>query len=58
MKDAVFVHVVYRSEHLVHEVTDSVLWQVVPSAFYRLIHIHIHQLKYKSQSPSRLIAKD
>ena len=45
MKDAVPVHVVDGLEHLVHVVLDAGLWQVVPAALDRLIHVHVHQLE-------------
>ena len=45
-------------EHLVHVVLDSLLRQVVSSALDRFIHIHVHELKDKSQAASRLVIKN
>lgn len=56
MEDAVFVHVINRLEHLIHEVLNSILWQVVPPALDRFVHIHVHQLKNQGESTGRFIA--
>jgi len=42
VEDAVLVHVVDRLEHLVHQVAHSVLGKVMPTAFDRLVHVHVH----------------
>lgn len=56
MEDAVFVHVIDRLKHLVHEVLDPILRQVVSSALDRLVHIHIHQFKDQGESTGWFIA--
>lgn len=45
VENTIFVHVVDRFKHLVHVKLNSLLWQVSPPAFYRLIHVHIHQFE-------------
>ena len=56
MKNAVAVHVVYGLQHLVHVVLDSLLGKVVTTSLYRLIHVHVHELKDQSQSTCGLVA--
>lgn len=46
MENAVFVHVVNGLENLIHEITNSIFREIVTPALDRLIHIHVHQLKY------------
>ena len=57
MEDAVAVHMIYRFEHLVHVVLDSLLRQVVSPALDCLVHVHVHQFEDQCQTTSRLIAK-
>ena len=56
MKDPVFVHVVDRLEDLIHKELDPILWQVMSASLYRLVHVHVHELKHQSEAASGLIA--
>lgn len=55
MKNAVSVHVVYRFNQLVHVVFDPIFWQIMPFAFYCVIHVHVHKLENEGQPPGGLI---
>lgn len=43
--DAVFMHVIYRFEDLIHVEFHSLFRQVMSPALYCLVHVHIHELK-------------
>ena len=58
MEDTVTVHVIDSFHELVHVVLDALLWQVVTSTLYCIIHVHLHQLENKSQSSCGLIIED
>ena len=45
MEDTVTVHVINSFHELVHVVLDTLLWQVVTSTLYCIIHIHFHQFE-------------
>ena len=53
---AIPVHVIDSFKHLIHIVFDASFRQVMPSALDSLIHVHVHQLKDKSQATCRFIA--
>jgi hypothetical protein len=55
MKDPVFMHVVNGLEDLIHEELDPILWQVMSAPLYRLVHVHVHELKHQSEAASGLI---
>lgn len=57
MKDPVFVHVVDGLKDLIHEELDPILWQVMSASLYRLVHVHVHELKHQSQAASGLITE-
>ena len=50
------VHVVNSFQHLIHVVFDAPFRQVMPPTLDSLIHIHVHQLKDKSQTTRWFIA--
>ena len=53
---SISVHMVNSFQYLVHVVFDALFRQVMPPALDSLIHVHVHQLKDKSQSTCRFIA--
>jgi len=57
MKNAVFVHMVYGFDYLIHVELYSLLRQVVASTLDRFVHVHIHEFKNKGESACRFVVK-
>jgi hypothetical protein len=57
MEDAFTVHVVNGLDQLPHVVFDPRFWQILSTAFYRVVQIHVHQFEDKSQAACGFIVQ-
>lgn len=58
MEDAISVHMVDGLKQLVHIILDSIFRQIVSFAFNCIVHVHVHQLKYKCKTTGGLIVEN
>ena len=58
MKNSVFMHMVNRSDNLVHVVFYPSLVEVVSAALYSFVHVHVHQLENQGQPASGLVIEN
>lgn len=57
MENSIFVHVINGLDYLVHVELDSGFRQVVATAFYGFVHVHVHQLEDEGQATRGLIVE-
>jgi hypothetical protein len=58
MKNPVPMHVLDGFEELVHVVLNSLLWEIVRTAFNGFVQVLVHQLEHKGKPSGRLVVKN
>lgn len=58
MKNPVFMHMVNRSDDLVHIVFYPSFVKVVSAALNSFVHVHVHQLENQGQPASGLVVEN
>lgn len=58
MKNPVPMHVLDGFEELVHVVLNTLLWEIVRTAFNGFVQVLVHQLEHKGKPSGRLVVKN
>ena len=58
VEDTSLVHVIHSLDELVHVPSYPLFSHVMTAPPYELIDVHVHELKYQRQPPSRLVTAD
>jgi hypothetical protein len=58
MKNPVPMHVLDGFKELVHVVLNTLLWEIVRTAFNGFVKVLVHQLEHKGKPSCRLVVKN